>query len=46
MKRKEGADNRSIDPGATTAVLISELNWWNTDDDVRGWARQATVKKN
>ncbi len=45
VKRKEGADNRSIDPGATTAVLISELNWWNTDDDVRGWARQADCEE-
>jgi hypothetical protein len=21
--------------------MISELNWWNTDDDIRGWAREA-----
>lgn len=41
VKRKEGSDERAIDPGATTAILISDLNWWNTDDDIRGWANQA-----
>jgi hypothetical protein len=41
LKRKEGSDERPIDPGATTALMISELNWWNTDDDVRGWVNQA-----
>jgi hypothetical protein len=41
VKRKEGSDERPVDPGATTALLVSELNWWNTDDDIRGWVRQA-----
>lgn len=41
VKRKEGSDGRPIDPGATTALMISELNWWNTDDDIRGWVNQA-----
>lgn len=40
-KRKEGADDRPSDPGATTALLIQDLHWWNTEDDVRGWANQA-----
>lgn len=44
VKRKEGSDDRPIDPGATTALLISDLNWWNTDDDVRGWVNQAQVE--
>jgi hypothetical protein len=44
VKRKEGSDDRPIDPGATTALLISELHWWNTDDDVRGWINQAQVE--
>lgn len=44
VKRKEGSDDRLIDPGATTALLISELNWWNTDDDLRGWVNQAQVE--
>lgn len=41
VKRKEGSDDRPIDPGATTALTISELHWWNTDDDIRGWVNQA-----
>lgn len=44
VKRKEGSDDRPIDPGATTAILISELHWWNTDDDIRGWVNQAQVE--
>ncbi|KAL2758459.1 hypothetical protein ACRALDRAFT_2040637 [Sodiomyces alcalophilus JCM 7366] len=39
VKRK--GDDRPIDPGATSAVTISELNWWTTDDDIRGYAHQA-----
>jgi hypothetical protein len=41
VKRKEGSDERPVDPGATTALLVSELNWWTTDDDIRGWVWQA-----
>jgi hypothetical protein len=41
IKRKESSDDRLIDPGATLAVLISDLHWWTTEDDVRGWANQA-----
>lgn len=41
VKRKEGSDDRPVDPGATTALLISDLHWWNTDDDIRGWINQA-----
>lgn len=44
VKRKEGSDDRPVDPGATTALLISELHWWNTDDDIRGWVNQAQVE--
>jgi hypothetical protein len=44
LKRKEGSDDRPIDQGATTALLISDLHWWNTDDDVRGWVNQANCE--
>ncbi|OHE95847.1 RRM domain-containing protein [Colletotrichum orchidophilum] len=37
VKRK--GDDRPVDPGATTALMVSDLNWWNTDDDIRGYAR-------
>ena len=41
LKRKEGIDERFVDPGATTALFISDLHWWITDDDIRGWANQS-----
>jgi len=41
VKRKSGSDDRPIDPGATSAITVSELNWWDTDDDVRGWVADA-----
>lgn len=41
VKRKEGSDDRPIDHGATSCLMISELNWWNTDDDIRKWIVQA-----
>ena len=41
LKRKDGADDRPVDAGATTALFVSELHWWVNDDDIRGWANQA-----
>ena len=41
VKRKETSDERTVDPGATSALFIQDLYWWTTDDDVRGWANQA-----
>ncbi|BDD63395.1 hypothetical protein MPDQ_007017 [Monascus purpureus] len=40
VKRKD-LDDRPSDPDATTALLISDLYWWTTDDDIRGWVNQA-----
>ncbi|KAJ5769113.1 RRM domain protein [Penicillium odoratum] len=40
VKRKE-YDDRPSDPDATTALLVSDLSWWTTDDDIRGWVNQA-----
>lgn len=40
-KRKSEEDDRPVDSAATAAVMISELNWWTTDDDIRGWLRKA-----
>lgn len=39
-KRKEGEDDREVDPGATAALKLGELQWWMTEDDIRGWANQ------
>lgn len=44
-KRKEGPDDRPIDNGATTAIFISELHWWSTDDDIRGWINQSECEE-
>jgi hypothetical protein len=41
VKRKIETDDRPVDPGATTALTISDLHWWSTDDDIRGWAKRA-----
>ena len=41
LKRKDGIDDRYVDPGATTALFVSELHWWINDDDIRGWANQS-----
>lgn len=40
-KRKDGEDDRMVEPGASSAIVISDLQWWQNDDDVRGWANQA-----
>lgn len=45
LKRKEVSDDRPIDPGATSALLCSELQWWTTDDDIRGWIRRASCEE-
>ena len=44
VKRKEGSDSRPVDPGATSALLLSELQWWTTDDDIRNWIRRASCE--
>ncbi|KOS22376.1 Cleavage and polyadenylation specificity factor subunit [Escovopsis weberi] len=40
-KRKSEDLDRPVDNGGTSAIMISELNWWMTDDDIRGWLRKA-----
>jgi hypothetical protein len=43
QKRKEisSSEDRPADPDATTALFVSELFWWTTDDDIRGWVKEA-----
>ncbi|KAI9778256.1 MAG: hypothetical protein M1839_008280 [Geoglossum umbratile] len=41
VKRKEAPDSRTVEQNATTALFISDLHWWTTDDDIRGWINQA-----
>ena len=41
VSREKGVnDDRPLDPGATTALMVNDLHWWITDDDIRGWANQ------
>ncbi|KAI0393044.1 hypothetical protein F5Y17DRAFT_327959 [Xylariaceae sp. FL0594] len=44
VKRKGESDDRPVDPGATNCLQISDLNWWTTDDDIRGWVAQASCE--
>lgn len=41
VKRKSELDDRPVDPSATASLLISELQWWNTEDEVRNWVHDA-----
>ncbi|KAL3466720.1 hypothetical protein BJX64DRAFT_215367 [Aspergillus heterothallicus] len=43
VKRKD-FDDRQVDPDATPALLLSELHWWTTDDDIRSWVRDASCE--
>lgn len=38
--KTDDGDYSTVEPGATPALMVSELNWWTTDDDIRGWLRQ------
>ncbi|EER24454.1 hypothetical protein D8B26_005227 [Coccidioides posadasii str. Silveira] len=41
VKRKESPTDRPTDPDATSALYISDLYWWTTDDEIRGWVNAA-----
>lgn len=41
VKRKGSPSDQPIASGATTALMISDLHWWITEDDIRGWVNQA-----
>ena len=38
--QKRKLDDRPYDPNATSALYISDLHWWTTDDDLRGWMKE------
>lgn len=44
IKRKESSDERQVDHGATNALMISDLHWWTTEDDIRGWLYDAEAE--
>lgn len=41
VKRKGSPNDTSFESGATTALLLSDLHWWITEDDIRGWVNHA-----
>jgi hypothetical protein len=40
-KRKETSVDRTLETGSTQALMISELHWWHTEDDIRAWVNTA-----
>jgi hypothetical protein len=44
VKRKGSPNERAVDSGATTALMLSDLHWWITEDDIRGWVNQARAE--
>lgn len=44
VKRKVNPDERPVDPNATNALLISDLQWWNTEDELRAWVNEANCE--
>jgi hypothetical protein len=44
-KRKSPSDDRPLDSDASSALMISDLHWWTTEDDVRAWARSVDAER-
>lgn len=44
IKRKNLSDERPVDSDATTALVISDLHWWTTEDEIRSWANQVSAE--
>lgn len=44
VKRKQEPDDRPVDPGATNALLLSDMQWYNTEDEIRGWVNAASCE--
>lgn len=41
VKRKQDDDERPVDQQATNAVLLSEMQWWDNEDEIREWSQAA-----
>lgn len=44
-KRKGSMDERPVDQNATNAILLNELHWWITEDEVRGWCNRSGAEE-
>ena len=43
-KRKSPTDEEPLEPGAVQALIVGELDWWVTDDVLRGWAVACAIE--
>ncbi|GAB7346008.1 hypothetical protein MBLNU457_4781t1 [Dothideomycetes sp. NU457] len=41
---QQNGNESGLDPNATAALRLSELQWWETEDDLRGWANECSVE--
>ncbi|RMZ88727.1 hypothetical protein DV736_g4041, partial [Chaetothyriales sp. CBS 134916] len=41
IKRKKTWDDSQVASGGTNALLVSDLHWWTSEDDLRGWVNEA-----
>jgi len=45
LKRKEPSDDRQSDPNASSSLILSDLNWWVSEDLIRSWALATECEK-
>ncbi|KAJ5555071.1 hypothetical protein N7461_003541 [Penicillium sp. DV-2018c] len=43
-KEPEGTQLSERDANATSALMITDLNWWNNEEDIRAWTNHAGVE--
>lgn len=44
-KRKQEDDERPVDQMATNAVLLSDMQWWDNEDEIREWTQAANCEE-
>ena len=42
--KRKGPDDRPVDSNATCALMVDDLHWWTTEDDIRGWVNEANAE--
>jgi len=42
--QQQNGDTLEADANATAALRVCELQWWDTEDDLRGWANDCSVE--
>ena len=41
---RQNVNGQGADANATAALRLSDLQWWETEDDLRGWANECSVE--